>query len=41
MKETLVPAGVKMPIDDPAREDFGAHRARSACCSETMAEPAS
>jgi hypothetical protein len=26
MKETLMPAGVKMPIDDPAREDFGAHR---------------
>src|SRR5262245_42593407 len=23
MKETLVPAGVRMPIDDPAREDFG------------------
>jgi hypothetical protein len=26
MKETLVPAGVKLAIDDPAREDFGAHR---------------
>jgi Bacterial SH3 domain len=26
MAETLVPAGVKMDIDDPAREDFGAHR---------------
>ena len=26
MKETLAPAGVKMPIDDPGREDFGAHR---------------
>ena len=26
MAETLVPAGVRMEIDDPAREDFGAHR---------------
>ena len=26
MAETLVPAGVKMEIDDPGREDFGAHR---------------
>jgi hypothetical protein len=26
MVETLVPAGVKLEIDDPAREDFGAHR---------------
>ncbi len=26
MAETLVPAGVKMEIDDPSREDFGAHR---------------
>ena len=26
MAETLVPAGLKMDIDDPAREDFGAHR---------------
>jgi hypothetical protein len=26
MSETLVPAGVKMDIDDPSREDFGAHR---------------
>jgi len=26
MVETLVPAGVKLAIDDPAREDFGAHR---------------
>jgi hypothetical protein len=26
MAETLVPAGVKLEIDDPAREDFGAHR---------------
>jgi len=26
MSETLVPAGVRMEIDDPAREDFGAHR---------------
>ncbi len=26
MTETLVPAGVKMEIDDPSREDFGAHR---------------
>jgi hypothetical protein len=26
MSETLVPAGMRMEIDDPAREDFGAHR---------------
>ncbi len=26
MIETLVPAGERMAIDDPAREDFGAHR---------------
>lgn len=26
MAETLVPAGARMQIDDPAREDFGAHR---------------
>lgn len=26
MVETLVPAGARMEIDDPAREDFGAHR---------------
>jgi hypothetical protein len=26
MSETLVPAGMRMQIDDPAREDFGAHR---------------
>jgi Bacterial SH3 domain/Outer membrane protein beta-barrel domain len=26
MVETLVPAGVKMEIDDPSREDFGTHR---------------
>ena len=26
MAETLVPAGERMQIDDPAREDFGAHR---------------
>ncbi len=26
MAETLVPAGERMEIDDPAREDFGAHR---------------
>jgi Bacterial SH3 domain len=26
MAQTLVPAGVKMEIDDPGREDFGAHR---------------
>lgn len=26
MSQTLVPAGVKIEIDDPAREDFGAHR---------------
>ena len=26
MAETLLPAGVKMEIDDPGREDFGAHR---------------
>jgi hypothetical protein len=26
MTETLLPAGVKMEIDDPSREDFGAHR---------------
>ncbi len=26
MAETLVPAGQRMEIDDPAREDFGAHR---------------
>ena len=26
MAETLIPAGVKMEIDDPGREDFGAHR---------------
>ena len=26
MAETLLPAGVKLAIDDPAREDFGAHR---------------
>lgn len=24
--ETLLPAGVKLAIDDPAREDFGSHR---------------
>ena len=26
MAETLVPAGARLQIDDPAREDFGAHR---------------
>lgn len=26
MAETLMPAGVKMEIDDPGREDFGSHR---------------
>ena len=26
MAETLVPAGARMQIDDPSREDFGAHR---------------
>ncbi len=26
MAQTLLPAGEKLPIDDPAREDFGAHR---------------
>jgi hypothetical protein len=26
MAETLLPAGVKMEVGDPAREDFGAHR---------------
>jgi hypothetical protein len=26
MAETLVPAGTRLEIDDPAREDFGAHR---------------
>ena len=26
MAETLIPAGVKMEIDDPGREDFGTHR---------------
>jgi hypothetical protein len=26
MAQTLLPAGVKMEIDDPGREDFGAHR---------------
>jgi hypothetical protein len=26
MARTLLPAGEKLPIDDPAREDFGAHR---------------
>ena len=26
MAETLLPAGVKLEIDDPAREDFGTHR---------------
>jgi hypothetical protein len=26
MAETLLPAGVKLAIDDPAREDFGSHR---------------
>ncbi|MGH8204378.1 MAG: SH3 domain-containing protein [Steroidobacteraceae bacterium] len=26
MAETLLPAGVKLAIDDPAREDFGFHR---------------
>jgi hypothetical protein len=26
MAETLLPAGVKLAIEDPAREDFGAHR---------------
>jgi hypothetical protein len=26
MTETLLPAGVKLAIDDPAREDFGEHR---------------
>ena len=26
MVETLLPAGVKLAIDDPGREDFGAHR---------------
>lgn len=26
MAETLVPAGARLEIDDPAREDFGAHR---------------
>ena len=26
MAETLIPAGVKMEIDDPGREDFGSHR---------------
>lgn len=26
MAQTLLPEGEKLPIDDPAREDFGAHR---------------
>ena len=26
MAETLLPAGLKLEIDDPAREDFGTHR---------------
>jgi hypothetical protein len=26
LAETLVPAGARLQIDDPAREDFGAHR---------------
>jgi hypothetical protein len=26
MAETLLPAGVKLEFDDPAREDFGTHR---------------
>lgn len=26
MAETLLPAGMKLAIDDPSREDFGAHR---------------
>ena len=26
MAETLIPAGVKLEIDDPGREDFGTHR---------------
>jgi hypothetical protein len=26
MAETLVPAGTRLELDDPAREDFGAHR---------------
>jgi hypothetical protein len=26
MAETLLPAGAKLEIDDPAREDFGSHR---------------
>ena len=26
MTETLLPAGVKLEIDDPSREDFGTHR---------------